>query len=179
MNEWRSGWKVGPRHGAPVRSVVWPTIFTTRLQPPEARHERQMKLPHRIERAVETGIGRWPDATEIDAMDMTADEAEAPEADAMPKDGDDDPKQAGEKDEQAPAMMADEDNDEGGNWSVSVLFVCDGKKFEALTDDEGKIHGLITLEDILEDQLELTDEFKAKLAQSEKEMSAGLRPRVR
>jgi len=91
------------------------------------------------ERAKAAVQRRWPDATEIDAMDMTADEAEAPEADAMPKDDGDDQKLAGEKDEQAPAMMADEDNDEGGNWTVSVLFVCDGKKFEALTDDDGKI----------------------------------------
>jgi hypothetical protein len=35
------------------------------------------------------------------------------------------------------------------------------------------------LEDIMEDQLPLTDEFTAKIVQSEKEMTAGLRPRVR
>jgi len=35
------------------------------------------------------------------------------------------------------------------------------------------------LENILEDQMVLTDEFTAKIAQSEKEMSAGLRPRLR
>jgi len=35
------------------------------------------------------------------------------------------------------------------------------------------------LEDILEDQMVLTDEFAAKINQSEKEMTAGLRPRAR
>ncbi len=35
------------------------------------------------------------------------------------------------------------------------------------------------LENALEDQLAFTDEFKARIGQSEKEMAAGKRPRVR
>jgi hypothetical protein len=35
------------------------------------------------------------------------------------------------------------------------------------------------LENVLEDQLELTDEFAARIEQSEHEIAAGLRPRVR
>jgi GR25 family glycosyltransferase involved in LPS biosynthesis len=35
------------------------------------------------------------------------------------------------------------------------------------------------LENILEDQLVFAENFSAKIAQSEKEMSAGLRPRLR
>mgnify|MGYP001556349330 CR=1 FL=1 len=35
------------------------------------------------------------------------------------------------------------------------------------------------LENTLEDQLEFTDAFKARIAQSETEMAAGKRPRVR
>ncbi len=35
------------------------------------------------------------------------------------------------------------------------------------------------LENVLEDQLALTDSFTAKIAQSEREMTAGLRPRMR
>jgi hypothetical protein len=35
------------------------------------------------------------------------------------------------------------------------------------------------LDDFLEDQLQFTDEFEAQVAQSEKEMKASLRPRVR
>lgn len=35
------------------------------------------------------------------------------------------------------------------------------------------------LENVLEDQMEFTDEFKAKIEQSERELAAGLRPRVR
>jgi hypothetical protein len=34
------------------------------------------------------------------------------------------------------------------------------------------------IEDMIEDQLELTDEFKAKIAASEREMAEGKRPRV-
>jgi hypothetical protein len=35
------------------------------------------------------------------------------------------------------------------------------------------------LDDFLEDQLQFTDEFEAQIAQSESEMKAGIRPRVR
>ena len=35
------------------------------------------------------------------------------------------------------------------------------------------------LENVLEDQLEFTDEFKAKIEQSEREMAAGIRARVK
>ena len=35
------------------------------------------------------------------------------------------------------------------------------------------------LENVLEDELEFTDEFRAQIEQSEKEMQNGLRPRVR
>jgi hypothetical protein len=35
------------------------------------------------------------------------------------------------------------------------------------------------LDQILEDELEFTPEFEAKIQQSEREMAAGLRPRVR
>lgn len=35
------------------------------------------------------------------------------------------------------------------------------------------------LDNLLEDQLEFTPEFAAKIAQSEREMAAGLRPRTR
>ena len=35
------------------------------------------------------------------------------------------------------------------------------------------------LEDFLEDQLEFTDEFKARIASAEKELASGARPRVR
>jgi len=105
-------------------------------------------------------LRRWPDATEVDAMDMAAEEDgdpkenKADDVDAMPKAGDDDAmanvdidddlKPGDKKDEDMPVeMMADLDrpdkDDEGGNWTVSVMFVSGGKKFEALTDDDGKI----------------------------------------
>jgi hypothetical protein len=35
------------------------------------------------------------------------------------------------------------------------------------------------LDDLLEDKLQFTDGFEAQIQQSEKEMAAGLRPRVR
>jgi hypothetical protein len=35
------------------------------------------------------------------------------------------------------------------------------------------------LENLLEDQLEMTDEFKAGIEQSERELAQGLKPRVR
>ena len=35
------------------------------------------------------------------------------------------------------------------------------------------------LEDVLEDQLEMTDEFKARIEQSEREMAEGRKARVR
>ena len=35
------------------------------------------------------------------------------------------------------------------------------------------------LENLLEDQLEMTDEFKAGIEQSERELAEGLKPRVR
>ena len=35
------------------------------------------------------------------------------------------------------------------------------------------------LQNLLEDQLEMTDEFKAGIQQSEKELAQGLKPRVR
>ena len=35
------------------------------------------------------------------------------------------------------------------------------------------------IEDLLEDQLEFTDEFKAKVEESEKEMASGLHARIR
>jgi len=35
------------------------------------------------------------------------------------------------------------------------------------------------LENMLEDQLEMTDEFKARIEQSEREMAEGKKPRVR
>ena len=35
------------------------------------------------------------------------------------------------------------------------------------------------LDDLLEDQLQFTDEFEAQIQQSEQEMASGVRPRVR
>jgi hypothetical protein len=95
------------------------------------------------EKAKAAVLRRWPDATEIDALDMAAEQDDADDAEAMDRKArDGDEVDAGEKDDPAPAMMGEEkeeDDDDGGNWTISVLFVSGGKKFEALTDDDGKI----------------------------------------
>src|SRR5689334_3937818 len=94
------------------------------------------------EKAKAAVLRRWPDATELDALDMAAEQDDADNAnegeamDRKARDGDEE--DAGEKDDPAPAMMGEEkeeDEDDGPNWTVSVLFVSGGKKFEALTDD--------------------------------------------
>ena len=98
------------------------------------------------EKAKAAVLRRWPDATEIDALDMAAEQDDADkadDADAMDRKArDGDEEDAGEKDDPAPAMMGEEkeeDEDDGANWTISVLFVSGDKKFEALTNDDGKI----------------------------------------
>ena len=86
-------------------------------------------------------LKRWPDATEIDAVDMAADEGENAD--------DGDKKMDAEKgndvadnDDNDMGMNKNDDKDDAGDrtdWTISVLFKSAGKDFEALTDDDGRI----------------------------------------
>ena len=107
-------------------------------------------------------LRRWPDATDIDAVDMADDDDDAKPADpkAKKKDDDEDEDDGGDKMKDpagdaadagdmgdmdnmgkraADVAVDDDDIDDAANWSVSVLFVSAGKHFEALVDDDGKI----------------------------------------
>ncbi len=103
-------------------------------------------------------LRRWPDAKEIDAVDMSDEDDDATPAEPKAKagggkmvpDGDDDDDDdndkmdpAGKIGQRAAEVAVDKDDDadidEGANWSVSVLFMSGGKHFEALINDDGKI----------------------------------------
>ena len=100
------------------------------------------------ERAHAAVVKRWPDATEIDALDMTADgppdedKQDMPAAPANDWDDADDGKKAEKPDDMAADdknEKDDDDADEMADWTISVMFKSGGKDFEALTNDDGKI----------------------------------------
>jgi hypothetical protein len=131
---------------APMRSTLLAAIFFSallisapaRADQDDMEHNADLQeSPEELARAAV--LRRWPDATELDAMDMAADAADADDDAAMNKEDDgDDAKMANEKEDPDPGLMADDGVDEA-TWTISVMFVSAGRKFEALTDDDGKI----------------------------------------